>query len=79
MDNPDYIKKAIGWLKNVVSKSPVYANLDTYAALLYKDKQYNDAELYAKKAITAGKKTKDNVKGTEQLLEKIRKEKGKGK
>jgi thioredoxin-related protein len=77
VDNPDYIKKAAGWMKNVTAKDPVYANLDTYAALLYKDKQYKEAELYAKKAITAGKKTKDDIKGTEQLLEKIKKEKGK--
>jgi thioredoxin-related protein len=74
-NDPAVVRTAIGWMEKVVTSKPIYMYLDTYAALLYKDKQYDKAEEWAVKAISTGKTEKENVKSTEELLEKIRKEK----
>ena len=68
----EVLQKAIIWIKPVIEKSPNYMNLDTYAALLYKTKNYSDAKLYAEKAIEMGKQSKENINSTEVLLEKIK-------
>lgn len=73
-DDSKSIENAISWMKEVVEKEPVYMYLDTYAALLYKNKIYNEAEAWAIKAIEAGKKEKTNISETEKLLKKIREE-----
>jgi hypothetical protein len=49
-----------------------YAYLDTYAALLYRNKNYKEAEDYANQAINTGKKAGEDVKATEDLLEKVK-------
>ena len=66
------LKKACGWMKGVVGVDASYANLDTYAALLYKSGNKKEAELWANKAIAAGKKSGDETKTTEELLKKIK-------
>jgi tetratricopeptide (TPR) repeat protein len=71
-DDPDVISKAAEWMKNVTDADPQYMFLDTYAALLYKSKNYTEAEIYAKKAIKTGKKNKEDIKETKELLEKIK-------
>ena len=71
----EVIQSAISWMKPVVKTHPEYAYLDTFAALLYRNKQYKEAEKYALRAIAAGKEEGERVGETEKLLEKIRKEK----
>jgi hypothetical protein len=66
------IHTAVNWMKNVTDIEPNYMFLDTYAALLYKDKQYLEAEKIAVAAIEAGKKENSPVRETEILLEKIK-------
>ena len=58
-------------MERAVAMDPDYAVLDTYAALLYKDKNYKDAKVYAEKAISSGKESGEDVKETQSLLEKI--------
>lgn len=71
----DVILKAVQWMKKVIEISPEYMYLDTYAALLYKTKNYNEAEIWAKNALKTGKKNKEDVKETKKLLEMIKHEK----
>ncbi|MFH2096668.1 MAG: hypothetical protein ABIJ16_13240, partial [Bacteroidota bacterium] len=71
-DDQAVIKTAAGWMDKVIGRSPQYAYIDTYAALLYKSEQFETAEKYALEAIEAGKKENTDVKDTEKLLEKIR-------
>ncbi|MBK9731624.1 MAG: thioredoxin family protein [Chitinophagaceae bacterium] len=71
-DDPDVIKQALGWLDARAAKIKSYEVLDTYAALLYKGKRYDDAETYALKAIKAGEDDDQDVKETKDLLVKIR-------
>ena len=71
-DDIHTIKQAIGWMEKVVDKDQSYAFLDTYAALLFKDKQYELAEKFALLAIEKGNEGKEDVKATETLLGKIK-------
>lgn len=66
------IHSAVNWMKNVTDIEPNYMFLDTYAALLYKDKQFLEAEKIAAAAIEAGKKENSPIRETEILLEKIK-------
>ena len=59
-------------MKKTLETDSQYAYLDTYAALLYKNKNYKEAEDYANQAITTGKKAKEDVKATEDLLAKVK-------
>lgn len=71
VDNPEYIKKALSWMAIVVEQDPQYAYMDTYAALLYKSGQLEQAKKYAEKAIAIGKESSQNVQTTEKLLGEI--------
>ncbi len=71
-DDKQMLQKACGYMKNVVTNAPNYPSMDTYAALLYKTCNKADAAKWANKAIEQGKKDGENVKGTEELLEKIK-------
>lgn len=76
-DDMAVLNKAVGWMKQTTEKDAQYMYLDTYAALLYKTKNYEEAEKTAKAAIEKGKANGENIKETEELLEKIRKAKSK--
>jgi thioredoxin-related protein len=66
-------EKALKWMENyVLPKDSQYAYLDTYAALLFKRKQYKKAKYYVEKAIMVGKKTGDDITETEKLFELIK-------
>lgn len=67
------LTRATAWMKKVIEVNPEYMYLDTYAALLYKTKQYEKAKQYAELAITQGKIEKHEVKSTVELLKKIKK------
>ena len=73
-DDPDVVSMATDWMKKVIEMDPQYMFLDTYAALLYKNKNYPEAEIYARKAIKTGKKNKEDINETKELLDKIKKE-----
>ncbi len=66
------VHAASEWMRSVTEVEPGYVFLDTYAALLFKDKQYALAEKVALQAIEAGTKEKLVTRETEILLEKIR-------
>lgn len=70
-ENKTYLLKAETWAKKSTELAPGYANFDTHAAILFKLGKYPEAKEKAQKAIDAGKKGNEDVKETEQLLEKI--------
>jgi len=65
------LKTAINWMGKVVNIDPIYAYLDTYAALLYKNGNYKEALNWADKAINTGKQNGEKVGETEELQAKI--------
>lgn len=71
------LEKALAWMKPVIESKPKYFSMDTYAALLYKAGKLKDAEKFAQKAIGLGKKEGEKTNETEDLLEKIQKERKK--
>ena len=71
-DDREIISKACNWMKKATEKDSQYAYLDTYAALLYKNKEYAEAERVAVVAISTGKNAGEDVKTTEELLDKIK-------
>ncbi len=59
------------YMKGLIEKEPIYAYLDTYAALLYKAGQPKEAKIWANKAIETGKKAGEKTESTEELLKKM--------
>lgn len=78
-EDPSAIKTATKWMKNMTEKHPEYAYLDTYASLLLKNKDYDNAEKIAIKAIEKGKASDQKVGDTEELLNRIKKAKARNK
>ncbi len=73
-DKPS-LAKAESWAAKAVEIDQSYANMDTYAALLYKTGKTDQALQMANKAIEVAKKdgyTKDDYKATKDLIEKIK-------
>ena len=69
------LKSAISMSKRACELNGNYANLDTYAAVLYRAGEYKEAEIMANKAIEKAKAEKmgtDEYKETSALLEKIK-------
>jgi thioredoxin-related protein len=71
-DDQVVLKQAAGWMRVVTDAHPEYMYLDTYAALLYKTKDYTAARSYAELAITDGEKNGEDVSSTKSLLEMIK-------
>ncbi|MEI6576899.1 MAG: DUF255 domain-containing protein [Bacteroidota bacterium] len=71
IDDPIAVKRALGWFKNFDMPAQSYAVMDTYACLLYKDKQFEYAKKFATLALEKGKTGKDDVSDTEKMLKKI--------
>ncbi len=72
INNVLILQKAIDWVKPIIEKSTEYKELDIYASFLFKTKNFSDAKIYAEKAIEMGNQSKEDVKSTEILLEKIK-------
>src|SRR6185312_7143436 len=73
-DKPGLLK-AESWAAKAVEADASYPNMDTYASLLYKNGKYDQALQMANKAIEVAKKdgyTKEDYKGTKDLIEKIK-------
>jgi thioredoxin-related protein len=62
---------AIHWMSDVVKSDDEYNHADTYAALLYALKRYDEAETAAKEAIELAKKSGENYAETKKLLGRI--------
>jgi len=75
-EDEEVVRSAVKWMKNVVEKEAKYSYLDTYASLLFKDRNYIEAEKYALLAIEASKNTNEKLRDTEDLLKKIQDAKG---
>lgn len=73
-DDKDALAKAEGWAKKSVDLKKNFANTDTYASLLYKNKKYKEAEAMANESIKLANANGEDTTATKQLLEKIRKE-----
>lgn len=71
IDNPEYLKKALGWGLQSVKLSEEYANTDTVASLYTKLGDKKNAKEYATKAIALGKASGQDVSSTEKLLQDI--------
>lgn len=71
-DDPAILEIAKGWFQPYLATLDSYPAMDTYAALLYKLKELDQAELWANKAIATGKQNGMDVQDTELLLQKIR-------
>lgn len=68
------LKQALGWVDRAINMEANYFNLDTKAALLYKLKNYEEAKIYAEKAIKAAKEVgmaENEEEATLKLLENI--------
>lgn len=71
----DALGKAESWAKKACDIEKSYANIDTYASVLYKEGKKELAMQTAEKAIAIAKKEKyspDDYKGTTELIEKIK-------
>jgi len=74
-EDPETLKKAAGWMKPVIEAEPDWMYLDTYAALLYKSGNLEEALKYAELAIEAGiKEEQDDISETKALRDKIQAE-----
>ena len=73
-DDADVIHRATETMKAAITNNSKadYASMDTYANLLFKDHQNDAALAAAQKAIEMGTASGDDVKGTQQLLDKIK-------
>ncbi|HEX8514957.1 MAG TPA: thioredoxin fold domain-containing protein [Bacteroidia bacterium] len=71
VDDKTVLEKASGWAKHSVELKNMYANLDTYASLLYKLGRKAEARKIAEEAIEAAKKDGSSYSETEDLLKKI--------
>jgi len=75
VQDKESLSKAEGWAKTACELEKTYANLDTYAAVLYKVGKQDLALQMANKAIEIAKKEKyaaDDYKATTELIEKIK-------
>lgn len=69
------LNSAVKMAQRACEINPSYANLDTYAAVLYKSGDLKNAEVQANKAIDKAKEEKmgaDDYKETSELLKKIK-------
>ena len=70
-NDKNVIIKCAQWMKELTDKEPNYANLDTYACILYKSGNIIEAKRIANLAIETGKKNNENTSSTEKFLKKI--------
>jgi len=71
VDDAKMLAKAVAWAKKSIDLDCNYYNCDTYAALLFKTAQYEDAKLAAEKAIEQAKAANEGYDETMELLGKI--------
>lgn len=72
-ENETVIKSAIQLIQEFYPGKMGFNELDTYAALLYKSKNYAMAKKVATEAIEKGEKDSSDIKATQKLLQNIEK------
>lgn len=70
-DDQKVIKKCIDWMKEVIDEEPTYLYLDTYAHLMYKSGNKEEAKNIALLALEAGKKEDERTASIEKLINKL--------
>lgn len=70
IDNPKDLQNALKWIKISLEIVESYANLDTYAALLFKTGDLQKGQEMALKAIEIAKKKHQEYTATENLMKK---------
>jgi thioredoxin-related protein len=71
-EDKEILEKAVEWMKPVIEAEPIWMYLDTYASLLFKTGNLEEALKYADLAIAAGKQEQqEDISETEKLREKI--------
>lgn len=70
-ENTKWMKKASAWMAEVVKREPSYAYMDTWAAVLWKSGDREQAMAVAQKAINTGKAADEDVAETEKMLKAI--------
>lgn len=70
-DAKEVIVRSIHLMKNVTDINPSFAMLDTYARLLYKNGNNQEAVAAMKRAIAMGKANGDDTKESEEALSKF--------
>jgi thioredoxin-related protein len=74
VEDKEILQKAVEWMKVVIEQQPIWMYLDTYAALLYKSGNLDEALKYSDIAIDTGEKAGEkDVSTTKELKEKIEK------
>ncbi|MCW3105082.1 MAG: putative disulfide-isomerase [Bacteroidetes bacterium] len=73
VDDVAMMEKAAAWARRSVELQSMYANNDTYAAVLYKTGRKAEAKKAAEKAIELAKASGDDYSETSALLKKIEK------
>lgn len=68
----DYLEIAIVWINRSIELNPRSYNYDTYAHLLYRLKNYDEAENMQRKALELRKKERKEMKTFELAYEKIK-------
>lgn len=72
IDDKAVMANAEKWAAQAYKLEPEYAIMDTYSAVLYKNKKYKEAQKMAEKAIEKGKKDGEDIAETAALLSKIK-------
>lgn len=67
----EVVKNAMEWMKKVCESSPEWMFLDTYASLLFKAGNHEEAKIQAEKAIKIGEAAGEKIDSTKALLENI--------
>lgn len=71
IDNPQQLKKALGWAERSVKLNKNYYNMDTLAALHYKLGNKKPAKKAAEEAIKLARQSREDFRMTEDLLRLI--------
>ena len=71
-EDKENLLKAVEWVKKSIAISSNYANNDTYANLLFKLEDYENAQKIAEKAIELAKLSDSEFKDTMTLLKQIK-------
>ncbi|MBL4654590.1 MAG: hypothetical protein JKY33_02040 [Bacteroidia bacterium] len=73
IDDKGMLAKAEGWVKKSIEIEKSYANVDTYAAVLYKLGKKEEALKAVDEALSLAKEEEIDAKETQELKEKIEK------
>jgi thiol-disulfide isomerase/thioredoxin len=70
--DPDKLQEAVGWVKKSIEMEQNFYNTDTYAHLLYKLNQKQEALKWASLSVKLGKENGADTTETEKLIQQIK-------